>query len=227
MVTSRRSIGVSTAVLAAIVMTGFTVTSCAAPSTVQTKSPLHNKDGGKSETPIGSLAADAVKLVLKADLAFVAASELKPTRDPFPAGTASSDQIASVISYQDDPLALLDLKGSTIRAALEKALSIYPQPNLGFLQVAGVQVEFDPSKPSGNRVVSVKIGDSPLEDDRAYSVGVTNSMANGALGYWKLWKAADVKKRVADTSITKAIEELFRSKSSIDYGKPLRIKAKQ
>ena len=78
----------------------------------------------------------------KADIAFIAASELKAKDQPIPAGKVSASDLGDLVSYSDDPLAVLKLTGAQIKQALEKAVSIYPQPNLGFLQVSGMKFTF-------------------------------------------------------------------------------------
>jgi len=184
---------------------------------VQSVSALGNKDPDKSETPIGDLVADAVRKALQADIAFIAASELKPKDPSFPPGKISSVDIIKLVSYTDDPLAILQLQGKAIRQALERSISIYPQPNLGFLQVSGLKFTFDPSKPSGERVISITVGSSPLADDAIYTIGVTNSMANGALGYWKVWSESNIKERKPNLNIPTAIEMFFKLNPKIDY----------
>jgi len=186
---------------------------------VQTESasPLGNKDVAKVETAVGDLATDAVRRLLRTDFAFCAASELKPKDPPIPAGKVSSSDIEPLISYPDDPLAILELTGKAIKLALERSVSIQPQPNLGFLQVSGLQFAFDPKKPSGERVTSIKVGGSPINENATYTVAVTNSMANGALGYWKVWGQDRVKDRRPTATIVKAVEAHLKANSKIDY----------
>ena len=208
-----RSICVIWAVATVIVLAG----ACFAED-VQSASPLGAKDIGKAEAAVGDLVADAMRAALKTDVAFAAASEIKSKNDPFPPGKVSSADIAKLVSYPDDPLAVLEITGKAIRAALEKAVAIYPQPSLGFLQVSGLKFEFDPAKPVGERVHSVSIGGKPMDATARYTVAVTNSIANGALGYWKIWASQDVKSRQPDLTIVKALEAYFKSRAKIDYG---------
>ncbi|MGQ9456332.1 MAG: 5'-nucleotidase [Armatimonadota bacterium] len=193
------------------------------PAQTESVSPLGNKDAGRSETAIGDMIADAVRSLLRTDIAFVATSEIKPKDPPIPAGKVTITDIRSLISYPDDPLAILELTGNSIKQALERAVSIYPQPNLAFLQVAGLKFTFDPQKPYGQRILSVSVGSSPLETNATYTVGVTNSMANGALGYWKVWGESNIKQRLPETSIINAVETFFRANPKIDYSKLDRI----
>lgn len=202
--------------------------SMAAAQAVQTQSvsPLGNQEPGKNETAVGALVADTMKAKLDSNLAFLAASELKPKTEPFPAGSISSDSIAGLVSYPDDPLAMLILRGSVIKQTLEKSVSMYPQSNLSFLHVSGLQFTFEPSRRSGDRVTSVKINGTNLNEEFYYTVAVTNSLANGALGYWKIWSKDDVKQRFPDTTTKEALEDFFRANKRIDYSKIGRITVK-
>jgi len=215
------------ACLAAMIALGIG-TGCLAqtPPTPQTDcaSPLGNKDVAKVETAIGDLAADAARNLLRTDIALIAASELKPKDPPLPAGKILLSDIKPLVSYPDDPLAVLELTGKAVKQALERSVAINPQPNLGFLQVSGLQFTFDLRKPSGERVTSIKVGGSPINEGTTYAVAVTNSVANGALGYWKVWDQDKVKiTRKPDATIVKAVEAHFKASPKIDYSKLDRI----
>lgn len=188
-------------------------------------SPLGNKDCGKSETAVGDLVADAVRAILRTDVAFVASSELKPRDEAVPAGKASSGVLADLVSYADDPLAVLELSGRSIRAALERSVSIYPQPNMAFLQVSGLRFTFSANNSRGQRVMSVTINGKSVSDDARYKVGLTNSLANGAVGYWKVWSQNDPRTRVRDKTLIKALEADLKANPRVDYSKLDRITA--
>jgi len=197
---------------------------CVAQSTpVQSVSALSNTDIGKAETSMGDLFADALRESMKTDIAFVAASEVKPKDTPIPAGAVALADIVSLVSYPDDPLAVLSLNGNMIRQALEKAVSVYPQPNLGFLQVSGLAFTISEARPTGKRVSAVTVGGAPLDDNRSYSVAVTNSLGNGALGYFKIWSKDNVKLRSADMSLSKSMDDFLKSRAKIDYSSLSRI----
>lgn len=199
---------------------------CANGSQIQTPSPLGNKDIDKNETAIGDLVADAVKYSLQADIGIIAASELKSKDSPFAAGKITSDDISTLISYPDDSLTLISIDGKTIKQALERAVSIYPQPNLGFLQISGMQFSFDGKQTSGSRITSVTVGGMPLDDDKIYTTAMTNSMANGALGYWKIWPQNVMAKRFPDTTIEKAVDKYLDNNPDAKYTVQDRIAVK-
>lgn len=180
-------------------------------------SPLENKDPGKSETAIGSLVADAFRVEMHADVAFVSAGDLKPTNGPLPAGKVQSSDIASLLAYPDDSLAVLALDGRTIREALERSVSGHPRTGLSFLQVSGLRFVFDPAKAVGERVVSISVGGTPILPDKAYTVAVMSSLANGALGYWKVWSKRNVVSKGDSMSSAVAVQKFMTANPKINY----------
>lgn len=213
------------ALSAAALVLAFASVSFGQAVTTQSASALGNKDIEKAETAVGDLVADAVRAFAKADIAFIAASELKAKDQPIPAGKVSASDLGDLVSYTDDPLAVLKLSGAQIRQALEKAVLIYPQPNLGFLQVSGMKFTFLKDG-AGSRVTSITINGSAMDDSRTYTVALSNSMANGALGYWKVWSKANVLRQYPDASLVKAISDYLAANPKIDYSALNRISVK-
>lgn len=194
----------------------------AAPASVTSESPLGTADVGKVEVSLGDLVADAIRASVGADAAFVSASELKDRDTQIPRGKITTADVTAYVAYTDDPIVVVNLTGRQIRQALERSVLIYPQMNLGFLQVSGIRFTFDPGKPQESRVTSVSVGNSPLSDSQTYTVAMTSSMANGALGYWKIWSKDD-RARVTETTIPQAIDQFFSGRSSINYSTLNRI----
>lgn len=195
----------------------------AAPAEVQSASLLGNRDAGKSETAIGDLVADAIRAALRTDVALVAASELKPLHPPLEAGKVKVTDITALAAYPEDRLAVLSIDGKTLKAALEKSVSIYPQPSLGFLQVSGLRFTLDPSKKQGERVVAGRVGNAALDDGKTYTVGLSMSLAKGALGYWRLWSDDAAKPGPPGITTAKAIENYLAANRKIDYSSLDRI----
>ncbi|XP_031571054.1 snake venom 5'-nucleotidase-like [Actinia tenebrosa] len=88
---------------------------------------------------------------------------------------------------------LIELKGTDLKAVLEYSVSTYDplNPQAIFLQVSGLHVQYDVSKPSGQRVVSVKVRCSacrepvyhPLRDNTIYKVVAPSYIVKGGAGY--------------------------------------------
>ncbi len=186
---------------------------CAAE--MATSVPLQNKQPGISETPIGDLVADAFRSQMGTDVAFVAAGDLKASDTELPAGKISSADVSAFLAYPDDTLTVLALNGKTIIDALERSVSGYPRPGLGFLQVSGLKYTFDAKKKSGERITSVKISDKPVSQDKTYTVAVMKSLADGALGYWKVWSKANVVSKTEVMSSSMAVEKFMLVNSKL------------
>lgn len=192
-------------------------------TTTASRSALGTLGAQKSEVSLGDLVADAIRASAGADVAFVSASELKERNVQIPAGKVSTEDVTAYIAYTDDPIVEMRLTGRQIKQALERSVLIYPKNNLGFLQVSGLSFIFDPDESQESRLVSVSVGGRSISDSTTYSVAMTSSMANGALGYWKIWTKNDIVS-TTDTTIPKAIDQFFTNNSSVDYSNLNRIK---
>ena len=72
------------------------------------------------------------------------------------AGPITVGEVITVLPF-GNTLATMDVTGAELKEAFEISLGQYPGENGGFLHVAGGKVEFDPTKPAGERIVSVSI----------------------------------------------------------------------
>lgn len=140
----------------------------------------------------GQSMADALREAANSDFAFVPAAALKKSDSSF---------LKDYLLYPTDGVSIVELKGSQVRAALERAISVHPLPNSGFLQVSGLKVEFSKSAPAQKRVLSVVIGEGRIDMDRTYSVAMPTSLANGSLGYFKIWEKSAIKGDLGSKSL--------------------------
>src|SRR5262245_20084326 len=79
----------------------------------------------------------------------------------------------------------IEVKGATLRAALENGVSrIVEEEESGrFPQVSGLSFTFDGRKPAGSRVVEVRINGQPLDEKKNYSLALAAYLVNGGDGY--------------------------------------------
>ncbi len=166
--------------------------------------PLDGTRSAVAETDLGNLVADAMRAAVNADFALVQSSALQAAH--IPAGDLGEDEIRALLVFADDTITVLALDAAHLAEALERSVSMVPHPNKGFLQVSRLRLRFDPSRAPGARVVSIAVGasgpfdlaqgrraplpDAPLEPDRAYRVAVPESLAKGALGYFRVFNSA-------------------------------------
>jgi 5'-nucleotidase / UDP-sugar diphosphatase len=138
------------------------------------------------ETTAGNLCADAIRAATRADAAILPGGSINSAT--IPAGQVRTSAVRELLSDPDDEIAVLALTGAQLRATLERGVSFQPRPFPGFLQVSGMVVTFDASRPAGSRIVSVVINGAAVQDSQRYRIATVSSLAGGALGYFNIWK---------------------------------------
>ncbi len=135
-------------------------------------------------TSAGQSAADALKEYAHADGALIPAGVLaKPIQ---------KNDLATMLTSLSDGLVVIELSGSQLRTAFERSVTLFPQPNVGFLQVSGFEITFNKAGPLNSRVTDVTVNGSKLEDGRTYEIAMPTSLQRGQLGYSNLWDKAKV-----------------------------------
>lgn len=142
-------------------------------SLAQTSEP----DSGPN--PIAQAAADGLRDFTGADGAFLAAGLLK--------SGATKDNLASVLSYPTDTPVVVTLTGAQVRQAIERSISLYPQPSSFFLQLSGFEVTFKKDATASPRILSLTANGAKVSDVATYNVAMPSQLARGALGYFKIW----------------------------------------
>lgn len=183
-------------------------------ATTNTSFVIENDKAGSRETALGCIVTDAMRIYSKADIAFVLASDLKKIT-PINAGEVDSTQITAALAYPNDTISTIKLTGTQIINALNKSLFIYPNSYMGFMQISGISVTFNPQKSVRDKVVDIKIKKENIDPEHIYTVAMPTSLANGAGGYWKIW-GKDIEKQQFE-EISVAIEKYFEKTEKITY----------
>ncbi|WP_372814210.1 bifunctional UDP-sugar hydrolase/5'-nucleotidase [Paenibacillus sp.] len=141
------------------------------------------------ESPLGNLLAAGLRRWVDAEIGLVNAGQLLggPQQGPVSAGT--------LLKLCPSPInpCRLKLTGAQLRQALEESLlpEFMDKPLFGFgfrgkvlgtLCLDGLSVEFDPEGAPYSKIVSVRVGESPMIDDRLYTVGTIDMFTFG-IGY--------------------------------------------
>jgi 2',3'-cyclic-nucleotide 2'-phosphodiesterase (5'-nucleotidase family) len=134
------------------------------------------------ETNLGNYVTDWMRISSGADIAIFGGGSIRVS---VPAGDVTVGNIYAVLPF-DNFLEVLEIKGSTLKAALENSVSAYPAQLGGFLQVSGFSFSFDPSKSKGSRVVSITKDGKPVDMDATYKLAVQDYNATGGDGYTML-----------------------------------------
>lgn len=190
---------------------------------VESSSPVSSVGCQLQETSLGDLAADAVRTAGSTTLALIPAGAFKEIS--LPEGNIKNSDILKCLQYPEDKITVIELTGAQLLNALERSVSIYPQKNLGFLQVSGMEFQFDPGSTKGSKILSVKVDGKDLDKEGKYKVATTESFASGAYGYFTIW-GKNLNKKSIDKTTSGALETFLQNHKTIDYGELNRIKRK-
>lgn len=137
-----------------------------------------------NETALGNLIADGMLAKAKEFDANVIAAVQNAggIRAGIDEGPVTTGEVITVLPF-GNTLSIMELKGSELLAALERSVSVYPRENGGFLQVSGLKVEFDSSKPANERIVKVTYNDGTndvaIDPNGTYKVATNYYTATG------------------------------------------------
>ena len=132
------------------------------------------------ESPLGNLAADALRDYCDADIAIQNGGGI---RAGLTAGDVTVGDVFAMLPF-DNKVTLIEVTGQTVWDALENGVADYPELNGKFPQVSGIQYTFDGAKPAGERIVSVTLADgTPLDLEGWYTLACNDFMCGGGDGY--------------------------------------------
>ncbi|QTL96606.1 2',3'-cyclic-nucleotide 2'-phosphodiesterase [Iocasia frigidifontis] len=101
-------------------------------------------------------------------------------RTSIPAGEITVGKMYEVMPF-DNTLFTMKLSGADIRANIEHGIL---NEDIGWIQVSGVKVVYNPDEETGNRIISITLEDgTPLEMDKYYTVVTNDFMATGGDDY--------------------------------------------
>lgn len=137
------------------------------------------------ETNLGNLLTDIMLERSKSLPGFeadVAITNGGGIRDSIAAGDITKKMLLTVFPFPNT-LAVVDVKGSDLKLALEGGLSKVEEKAGRFPQVSGMTLVFDAKKPAGERIVELKIGGKDLDPEKTYRVATNDFLAVGGDGY--------------------------------------------
>ncbi|MGB3403599.1 MAG: 5'-nucleotidase C-terminal domain-containing protein [Microcoleaceae cyanobacterium] len=177
------------------------------------------------ETNLGNLIADAMLNQLKVDGADVALVNAGGIRSSIPPGNITLGQVLRVLPF-NNTITRLDLTGEQLKQALEHGVSGVEEEDGCFSHVAGIRFSWNPTKPIGDRINSVKIIDKngtekSLDLTVTYRVVTNNFMMKGGDGYQVLTQGENQ----VDTGflISDVVTEYIKNQSPINLKADNRI----
>jgi 2',3'-cyclic-nucleotide 2'-phosphodiesterase (5'-nucleotidase family) len=141
--------------------------------------------------------ADLLRSQTGADGAFLTAAYIRASYNP--------KDLATLMQYPTEGIVVLRLKGSQIRSAFERSVSLYPQSNVGFLQISGFTVDFSADK----KVTAISTDAGPLDDNKTYEIAMPALLGRGGMGYVSIWN----KNMIARTLEGATLESVLKGKA--------------
>lgn len=166
------------------------------------------------ESTLGSLCSDVMRAHAGSDVGLNNAGGL---RADLPEGGIDRGHVLDAFPFLNDSVTL-DLSGGALWDTIEQGCSL----EAGMIQVSGVDVRYDPRRPVGARVLSVRVGDAPLDRERRYSVTTNSFLAEGGDGYRALRDGRVVRR---DPVLSDLILDHFRRAGVVQLPRMGRITA--
>ncbi|WP_203332233.1 5'-nucleotidase C-terminal domain-containing protein [Planococcus beigongshangi] len=141
-----------------------------------------------SETNLGNLITDGMLATAKKidPDTVIAVQNGGGIRDSINAGDITMGEVLKVMPF-GNALAIMDVTGAELLAALEHAVKDYPAEHGGFLHVSGMKFYFNPAADSGSRVteafVETENGLVELDLEANYKVATNTFIAQGRDGF--------------------------------------------
>ncbi|OAD79533.1 hypothetical protein PHYBLDRAFT_129957 [Phycomyces blakesleeanus NRRL 1555(-)] len=164
------------------------------------------------ETNLGNLTADLMLLsyrYLGADFALCVGGTIR-NDSIIDVGPITIGDIMNIFPFTD-PCVLIKVTGRQLWDALENSVSEYPKQEGRFPQLAGLRLEWDPTKPPGQRVKNARYmpeNMAPLDLDEEYSLVTRHYLTGGYDGFTSLNVPAS--KIVVDEENGLLISTLYR-----------------
>ncbi len=131
----------------------------------------------QQESVLGDLVTDAMRAGTGAEVALLNAGAMR-LDDVIAAGPITNYQLESIFLFQDDTrIVKAPLTGARIRELLQRSVSDAALDKGGFLQVSGIHFTYDPTRPSGDRLV----GD--VERTKGGTIGLRDVVTAALPGY--------------------------------------------
>ena len=184
--------------------------------TVTSDYELSTKDVGAKEVLLGDVVTDAMRLAMKADAAFIAATSFNDGV-VIAKGSINTTDIQDALVYKNESVLVVKLTGAQITRAIEQSLFLYPKQNSAYLQFSGLTALIKPDGDTGKRVLSIKVAGVALDAAKLYRVAMPAPLANGGLAYFKIWQKTSVE-RETDATLAGALTRYFMDHKTIQKG---------
>jgi len=168
---------------------------------------LH-RENTDAQSPMGNTIVDAMRYMVDADFAFL---NLGGVRADIRSGPVTYRNIFDVMPF-DNLLVTFECTGEFLKRIIETRV----EGSRAGLIVSGVNVVYSRSRPSWDRVTSLKIGGEPWDPDKIYRVATTDFLLQGNAGLTLLVDVSPDDIENNNINLRDAIVHYFRQESPVE-----------
>ncbi len=150
----------------------------------KTETPLDSRESivRSQEAAIGDLIADAMRQSVGADVGLTNGGGIRGNKQYAVGTELTRRDILTELPFGNVTV-MTEVSGQQLMDALENGVSQVEDGAGRFPQVSGLKMVVDLKKPKGSRVLSVTVGDKPLDPSATYKVATNDYMLHGGDGY--------------------------------------------
>ena len=137
------------------------------------------------EAAIGNFMADALRERNNTQIAMINGGGIRGNHLYAPGDKLTRRDILQELPFGNKSV-VTSVTGARLRTAIENGIGSVENGAGRFPQISGMTIVADRKAPRGSRVVSIMIGDKPLEDAATYMLTTNDFMARGGDGYTTL-----------------------------------------
>ena len=183
-----------------------------------TSDNLTAKQNENGESVLGDFIADAQRKAMNTDFAFMNPGGIRADIDP---GDITWGEVYTVQPFNNE-LVKMTMTGQQIRDLLNQQWGT----RTAILQISGLTYTWDPNKPAGNRIVSVKLSDgTELDSAKSYTVTANIFLSGGGDGFTEFTKAQN--KEVGPVDLDALVNYITAQPKSFSYPLQNRIQRVQ
>lgn len=174
------------------------------------------------QTNLGSVVADSYLLATGADVAFENAGGIRAS---IKAGDVTYGDIIGVSPY-GNYIVTKQINGKQLKEIIETSIDIqlrcieankitdqdtWPSDSGSYLQIGGITVEYNPTLSKNDRVISIKVGNDNLDENKIYTVATNNYNATSS----DFPQLANAKEVGEFSACDEALTKYFKQDSSV------------
>ena len=131
------------------------------------------------ESELGNFIADIIRSSTSSDVAVINGGNL---RSDFVKGNISRKTILDIFPFNES-IVVTKITGSVLKAVVEHSTEFMPAAFGGFLHFSGLTVKINANLPGGKRVQKIEVNNLDLDEEKEYTVAVTDFMTSGGDDY--------------------------------------------